>query len=69
MMNYFRDSHNHPPELQKGVRVRPQLKKLESEIGLALQKLMLLKRTFPVLSHKRHHALLPERGDFWWNSA
>lgn len=46
MMDCFRDPHNHPQELQKGVLIWPQLKELESEIGLALQKLI-LKRSFP----------------------
>jgi hypothetical protein len=46
MMDCFRHPHNRPQELQKGVHIWHQLKELESEIGLALQKLI-LKRSFP----------------------
>ena len=46
MMDYFRNSHNLPQEFKKSVQIWPQLKKLESEISLALQKLV-LKRSFP----------------------
>ncbi len=45
IMDYFRDRHNHPPELQRGIQIWPQLNELEAEIDLALQKLI-LKRTF-----------------------
>jgi hypothetical protein len=45
MMNYFRDRNNQPEELKNGVDILSQLKGLESEISLALQKLV-LKRSF-----------------------
>lgn len=46
MMDYFRVPHNHPQEFQRGIELWHQLKELESEIGMALQK-FILKRTFP----------------------
>lgn len=45
MMDHFRDPKNQPQELKNSVLIWHQLKELESEIGLALQKLI-LKRSF-----------------------
>ena len=45
MMVYFRDPHNYPQELKRGMKDWSRLKELESQSNLALQKLI-LKRTF-----------------------
>jgi hypothetical protein len=45
MLDYYRDSSNHPLELQTSVKIRLGLQNLESEIFLELQKLI-LKRSF-----------------------
>ncbi|MDP2931500.1 MAG: hypothetical protein Q8O05_03245 [Chloroflexota bacterium] len=45
MMDYFRDPRNRPQELQQSIKIWLELKRLESEISLSLQKLI-LKRSF-----------------------
>jgi hypothetical protein len=45
MMKYYRVPKNYPPEFKEGVSIRHELKDLESEIFLSLQKLI-LKRNF-----------------------
>lgn len=45
IMDYFRDPDNRPQELQQSVKIWLELKRLESEISLSLQKLI-LKRSF-----------------------
>jgi len=45
MMDFFRDPNNHPAELKQSHKIWLELKKLESQISLSLQKLI-LKRSF-----------------------
>jgi len=45
MMDFFRDPNNHPEELKQSHKIWLELKELESQISLSLQKLI-LKRTF-----------------------
>ena len=45
MMDYFRELDNRPQELQQSIKIWLELKGLESEISLSLQKLI-LKRSF-----------------------
>lgn len=45
IMDYFRDPNNHPQEFKEGTSIWHELKGLESEIFLSLQKLI-LKRSF-----------------------
>ena len=45
MMGYFRDPNNHPQEFKESISIWHELKGLESEIFLSLQKLI-LKRSF-----------------------
>jgi len=45
IMDYFRNPDNRPQELQQSIKIWLELKRLESEISLSLQKLI-LKRSF-----------------------